>query len=173
MSDAPPRMASRSILFTYLTMGASSTSLAATTASSSCSPPSVSTPSRSASSRSPIEVSCESRYFSMASRSLASSTNMASVLKPVLNLISSSAWILVGSETAIKRRLPRLYRGSALCFRISFSSTTFSGIISGRNELRSSTETPNSMAAEKASPPLFARLFCTRYVISGMRLWDA
>ena len=83
-------------------------------------------------------------------RSLSSWTKTASVLNPVLNLISSKACKLVGSDTARKSRFPLLNRGNVWCFCKSLESTSFWGIVSGLSADKSNIGEPNSSEAAAA-----------------------
>jgi hypothetical protein len=62
----------------------------------------------------------------------------------VANLISSSAWVLVGLDMATNSRLPRLNSGTALSLVISFSSIMPNAAISVSMTSRSNTGRPNS-----------------------------
>ena len=152
-------------LLTKRTIGVSSISPLASPASSfSSSTVWISRFSRpSSNSSKPIRgTSCESTNLLIASLSSRSSTSTASVLIPVWNLISSKARRLVGSETAIKRRLPRRYRGSVWWCCISLRSTRSFGIISILNEDRSNKGAPNSSEAASAMAWLSAICCSTR-----------
>ena len=67
------------------------------------------------------------RLFDRAVAVCRSSTRIGSTMWLDWNLISSSARRLVGSETPTNRRLPRLNSGSAVCFVIRSSLTSFIG----------------------------------------------
>ena len=126
-------MASRRILLTKRTMGASSTSSRpSASALGSSSPPETSRFSRSRSSsvKDGIAASAWSMAFVTAVCSLSSSTTTNSMLIEVWKRISSRACRLVGSATARKRRLPRFIRGRTRCFCRSFSLTARTASIS-------------------------------------------
>ena len=102
MSDAPRRIASSITLFTKRTIGASSTSALVISPPTSSSPAEISRFSRSKSSspRSCIVVSSASIARATRVSSLSCSTTTGSMRSVVWNLTSSSAWRLVGSQTA-------------------------------------------------------------------------
>ena len=98
---------------------------------------------------------------SMARESLSSSTRIGSVVIPTWNLISSRAWMLVGSETARYRRFARRKMGSAWCRVMSFSSTRRITSGSGSMAWMSTSGTPNSWEAACAMSWALASLWDT------------
>ena len=175
MSDAPRLIASSSTLLTNFTIGVSSALLVSTPPSSPISslPASRSRFSRPSSSP-PIEASesAPARACSIRRSSWSSGTMIGSTEWLVLNLISSSARRLVGSDTPTNRRLPRLNSGRALCAWMSFSSTSLTGAFLRSSARASNSGMPNSLAAAAATTPADASPFCTRKLTRGI-FWRA
>ena len=156
-------MASSSTLLTKRTIGVSSTSVSLGPAALGSSPSEMSKSSKlSSPAKASMDADVRSSARSMALRSLSSSASTGSVLRPVLNLISSNAGRLVGSDKATYNLLPRLNKGRALCLRISVSFTRSTVSCSSWIVCKSNSGMPNSRDAVTAMISLFIILFSTR-----------
>ena len=157
-----------------LTTGASSTSCAAASAAADGCSSSLNSTDRSSSTSCFSETSLRSSARLRTTRSLSSSTTIASIDIEVWNLTSSRTWLFEGSETAIARRLPRLRSGSTRRSRISFRSTRSSGKTVTSSASRSASGRPKTWEANSAmSTAVSLRLWisCSMNGAPAFRAW--